>query len=133
MVLRLILLFTIIPLVELYLLIQIGKYVGALPAVMMVFITGIAGGLLVKIQGMRIYRNIRRDLQNGTVPTESLLDGLFILIAGALLITPGLITDIVGLLIMIPVFRKWLRKQLTKRLHQRFKTGKFHFYSQDHK
>lgn len=133
MALRIILLFTIIPLVELYLLIQIGKYLGALPTIMMVFITGIAGGLLARSQGLSIYRNIRRDLQSGIIPTEDLLDGLFILIAGALLIAPGLITDIAGLLIMIPAFRRWLKKQLAKKFHQWFKTRTFHFYSQDHK
>lgn len=127
MILRLILLFTIIPLIELYLLIQIGKHLGALTTVMMVFITGMAGGLLVKSQGLSIYRRIRRDLQEGTVPTESLLDGLFILIAGALLITPGLLTDIVGFLLMIPISRKWLKKQLTKKFRQKFKTRKIHF------
>ncbi|MCF6158856.1 MAG: FxsA family protein [wastewater metagenome] len=100
---------------------------------MIVFITGIVGGLLAKSQGLSIYRGIRRDLHDGIVPTESLLDGLFILIAGVLLITPGLITDIAGFLIMTPVFRRWMRKQLTKKFHQRFKTQKFYFHSQDRK
>jgi UPF0716 protein FxsA len=106
---------------------------GALPTIVIVFITGIAGGLLARSQGLSIYRNIRRDLQSGIIPTEDLLDGLFILIAGALLIAPGLITDIAGLLIMIPAFRRWLKKQLAKKFHQKFKTGKFHFYSRDYK
>jgi UPF0716 protein FxsA len=126
-ILRLILLFTIIPMIELYLLIQIGKHLGALTTVMMVFITGVVGGLLAKSQGLSIYRHIRRDLQEGIVPTESLLDGLFILIAGALLITPGLLTDIVGFLIIIPISRQWLKKRLAKKFRQKFKIKKIHF------
>lgn len=131
MALRLILLFTIIPLIELFLLIQIGKHLGALPTIAIVFITGIAGGLLARSQGLNIYRNIKKDLQDGIVPTESLLDGLFILIAGTLLITPGLITDILGFLIMIPVFRRWLKRQLTRKFHKMFEARKYQFYYQD--
>ncbi len=133
MALRLILLFTIIPLIELFLLIQIGKHLGALPTITIVFITGIAGGLLARSQGLNIYRNIKKDLQDGIVPTDSLLDGLFILTAGALLITPGLITDILGFLIMIPVFRRWLKRQLTRKFHKMSEARKYHFYYQDHK
>lgn len=132
MAIRLILLFTIIPLIELYLLIQVGKALGAFPTIAIVFLTGIAGGLLARGQGLSIYRQIRMDLQNGIIPTDSLLDGLFILIAGALLITPGLITDAVGFLIMIPGFRRWLRKKLKERFKQKFEASQFHFYSNYH-
>ena len=123
MIVRFILLFTVVPLTELYLLIQVGKYLGAFPTIAIVFITGIAGGLLARSQGLSIYRHIRTDLQNGIIPTERLLDGLFILIAGALLITPGLITDIVGFLVMIPGFRGWLKKRLKKRGKRTFLEG----------
>ncbi len=132
MLVRFILLFTVVPLTELYLLIQVGKYLGAFPTIAIVFITGIVGGLLARSQGLSIYRHIRTDLQNGIIPTERLLDGLFILIAGALLITPGLITDIVGFLVMIPRFRGWLKKRLKKRFEQKFEAGQIHFYSGHH-
>lgn len=132
MIFRLILLFTVIPMIELFLLIQIGKCLGALPTVIIVFTTGIAGGFLARSQGLSVYRTIRRDLQDGIVPTDSLLDGLFILIAGALLITPGLISDMVGFFIMIPIFRRWMKKQLTRNFHQKFETREFHFYSHHH-
>jgi UPF0716 protein FxsA len=129
MVIRFILLFTVVPLIELYLLIQVGKYLGAFPTIAVVFITGIMGGLLARSQGLSIYRHIQMDLQNGTIPTDSLIDGLFILIAGALLITPGLITDIVGFLVMIPGFRRWLRKRIKERFKQKLEAGQMHFYS----
>ncbi len=132
MIVRFILLFTVVPLTELYILIQVGKYLGAFPTIAIVFITGIVGGLLARSQGLSIYRHIKTDLQNGIIPTERLLDGLFILIAGALLITPGLITDIVGFLVMIPGFRGWLKKRLKKRFEQKFEAGQIHFYSGYH-
>ncbi len=132
MVIRFILLFTIVPLIELYLLIQVGKYLGVLPTIAVVFITGIMGGLLARSQGLSIYRRIQMDLQNGTIPTDSLIDGLFILIAGALLITPGLITDIVGFLVMIPAFRGWLRKRIKERFKHKLEAGQMHFYSNYH-
>ncbi len=132
MIVRFILLFTVVPLTELYLLIQVGKYLGAFPTIAIVFITGIVGGLLARSQGLSIYRHIRTDLQNGIIPTEGLLDGLFILIAGALLITPGLITDIIGFLVMIPGFRGWLKKRLKKRFKRKFEAGQIHFYSDYH-
>jgi UPF0716 protein FxsA len=132
MFVRFILLFTMVPLIELYLLIQVGRYLGAFPTIAVVFITGIVGGLLARSQGLSIYRHIRMDLQNGIIPTDSLLDGLFILIAGALLITPGLITDIAGFLVMIPGFRGWLKKRLKERFKQKFEAGQIHFYSSHH-
>ena len=109
MLIRLILLFTVIPLIELYLLIQVGRYLGSFQTIMIVLITGIIGGLLARSQGLSVQRQIRVDLRNGIIPTDSLIDGLFILIAGALLITPGMITDLFGFILMVPSFRGWLK------------------------
>lgn len=129
MAVRLILLFTIVPLIELFLLIQIGKYLGALPTVAVVLVTGIVGGFLARSQGLSIYRRISGDLQNGIIPTDGILDGLFILIAGALLITPGIMTDIIGFLVMVPGFRRWLRGFLKGKFKQRLEAGRFQFHS----
>lgn len=129
MLIRLILLFTVIPLIELYLLIQVGRYLGAFQTIMIVLITGIIGSLLARSQGLSIYRQIRVDLQNGIIPTDSLIDGLFILIAGALLITPGMITDVLGFVLMVPFFRGWLKKRLKVILKRKFESGRFQYYS----
>ncbi len=129
MLIRLILLFTVVPLIELYLLIQVGRYFGAFHTIMIVLITGIIGGLLARSQGLSVQRQIRVDLQNGIIPTDSLIDGCFILIAGALLITPGMITDIFGFILMVPFFRGWLKKRLKKILRRKFESGKFQYYS----
>ncbi len=129
MLVRLILLFTVIPLIELYLLIQVGRYLGTIPTIMIVLITGIIGGLLARSQGLSVQRQIRADLQNGIIPTDSLFDGLFILIAGALLITPGMITDVFGFALMVPGFRGWFKMWLKGILRRKVESGQFQFYS----
>ena len=129
MLIRLILLFTVIPLIELYLLIQVGRYLGSFQTIMIVLITGIIGGLLARSQGLSVQRQIRLDLQKGIIPTDSLIDGCFILIAGALLITPGMITDIFGFVLMVPFFRGWLKKRLKDILKRKFQSGRFQYYS----
>ena len=129
MLIRLILLFTVIPLIELYLLIQVGSYFGAFHTIMIVLITGIIGGLLARSQGLSVQRQIRVDLQKGIIPTDSLIDGCFILIAGALLITPGMITDMFGFVVMVPLFRGWLKKRLKEILKRKFQSGRFQYYS----
>ncbi len=129
MIFRLILLFTVMPLIELYLLIQVGRYLGSFQTIMIVLITGIIGGLLARSQGLSVHRQIKVDLQNGIIPTDSLIDGFFILIAGALLITPGMITDVFGFILMIPFFRGWLKKRLKEILKRKFESGQFQYYS----
>jgi UPF0716 protein FxsA len=96
---------------------------------MIVLITGIIGGLLARSQGLSIQRQIRVDLQSGIIPTDSLIDGCFILIAGALLITPGMITDIFGFVLMVSFFRGWLKKRLKEILRRKFESGRFQYYS----
>jgi len=132
MFVRLIILFTIVPLIELYLLLHVGKCLGAFLTILIVVLTGILGGVLARSQGLSIYQSIRTDLESGIIPTDGLLEGLFILVAGALLITPGLMTDIVGFLIMVPVLRKWLQNRLKNRLKRNFETRQIHIYSHHH-
>jgi UPF0716 protein FxsA len=129
MLVRLILLFTVMPLIELYLLIQVGRYLGSFQTIMIVLITGIIGGLLARSQGLSVQKQIRVDLQKGIIPTDSLIDGCFILIAGALLITPGMITDVFGFILMVPFLRGWLKKRLKEILKRKFASGKFQYYS----
>ncbi len=129
MLIRLIILFTLVPLVELFLLLYIGKYLGLLFTIIVVLITGILGGFLARSQGFTIYRNIRDDLENGIIPMDGLLDGLFILVAGVLLVTPGLITDILGFLILIPIVRNWFIQGLKKRFKRNFEMRNIHHYS----
>ncbi len=122
MLLRLLLLFTIVPLVELYLLIRLGTYIGAVDTVAIVIGTGVVGGLLARSQGLAVVHRIRTELNQGRVPAESLFDGLLILISGAMLITPGLLTDGLGLFFLIPwtrqAFKSWLKRKVQEKVAQ---------------
>ncbi len=122
MLLRLFLLFTLVPLIELYLLIRLGTYIGGVETIALVIGTGVAGGLLEKSQGLAVLDRMCAELNQGRLPAESLFDGLLILIAGAMLITPGLLTDGLGLLLLIPwsrqVFKSWLKRKIQEKISE---------------
>ncbi len=126
MLLRLFLLFTLVPLIELYLLIRLGTYIGAVETVAIVIGTGVAGGLLAKSQGLAVFDRMRAELNQGRLPAESLFDGLLILIAGAMLITPGLLTDGLGLLLLIPWSRQAFKSWLKRKIQEKISEGEIH-------
>jgi UPF0716 protein FxsA len=113
--LKLFLAFTIIPFIEIYLLIKIGSYLGAFNTVAIVILTAFLGALLARYQGFQTMLRVRESLERGEMPAEELLDALLILLAGIVLLTPGFLTDLAGLMILIPktrlVFKRWLRKK----------------------
>ncbi|MFU8768617.1 MAG: FxsA family protein [Desulfotignum sp.] len=115
MLFKLFLCFTVIPMVELYLLIKLGTLIGGLNTIFVVLLTGFAGAWLARMEGMHTMLRVRMNLQQGIMPAEDLLDGLIILIAGLVLITPGLITDGLGLLMLWPVTRNRLKRFLRRK------------------
>lgn len=112
MLLRLSLLMIVIPLLELALLVQINKYVGLAATIAIVVVTGFIGASLARHQGRSAWRNIQAALQQGRMPSTELADGMMIFIAGLLLITPGLITDTTGFLLLIPQVRRHAARYL---------------------
>ena len=122
---RLFLLLTILPLVELALLLVMGQYTGVTFTLAFVILTAFAGAILLRYQGVQTFRNIQRDLQDKRMPADSLLDGLFIFVAAVLLILPGVTTDIVGLTILIPPIRKLYKFWLVRWFKSRFKLQGF--------
>lgn len=104
------LLFTVLPLLELALLIKIGRAIHVGPTLALVIVTGVVGAALAKHQGLRTLRRIQADLAHGRMPTTELVNGLMILVAGAVLITPGVITDAFGFALLIPPIRALLRR-----------------------
>ena len=116
MFLKFFLAFTLIPLLELWLLVEVGRVIGGLSTILLVIATGIAGAWLARLQGMQTMLRVRESLARGFVPAEEMLDALLIFVAGVMLITPGLITDLFGLLVLFPpsrrVFKQWLRRKL---------------------
>ena len=119
MLLKLFLAFTIIPIIEIYLLIEIGSIFGALTAVILVILTGFLGAFLARMQGLQTFLRIQESLREGRMPSGDLLDALLIVIAGLVLLTPGFLTDSVGFLLLIPATRNsikyWLRRQIELR------------------
>ncbi len=132
MLLGLFFLFTLVPLLELYLLIRLGTYVGAVDTIAIVIGTGLAGGLLAKSQGLAVLDRIRAELNQGRLPAESLFDGLLILLAGAMLVTPGLLTDGLGLLLLIPWSRQVLKSWLKRKIQEKISEGEIHISTHLH-
>ncbi len=123
MVLKLFLAFTIVPFVEIYILIKIGSYIGALNTVVVVILTGLLGALLARYQGLQIALRARESLQRGEIPGNEMLDALLILLAGIVLLTPGFLTDAAGIMLLVPrirsLCRQWIRRKLTRWINQR--------------
>ncbi len=113
---KLLILFTVIPLVELALLIKVGNIIGVWKTIFIVIATGVLGAALARSQGMQTMSSIRKELSEGRTPTESLLNGLLILVGGVVLLTPGLLTDLLGFSLLIPLTRNWFKKALRSRL-----------------
>lgn len=120
MLFRLILLFTITPIVELFLLLELSKITSVWTTIGIVLVTGIVGASLAKNQGRLIITKIRVELNEGRMPGDQLINGLCVLIGGALLLTPGIVTDILGFSLVIPgtreIFKGVVKKILSKRL-----------------
>jgi len=115
MLLRLVLLLTLVPLVELYLLVWLTElWESFLLTVGLIVLTGILGATLARIEGLRVLAQIRERTRRGELPADELLDGVMILLAAALLVTPGLITDAVGFLVLIPFTRAPARNLLKR-------------------
>lgn len=111
----LLLAFLLVPMVEIYLLIKVGSVIGALPTVLLVIFTAVLGAFLLRLQGFSTLQRVRLSLARGEVPAAALFEGLLLLVAGALLLTPGFFTDTLGFLLLIPPLRQRLARWLLTR------------------
>jgi UPF0716 protein FxsA len=125
----LILLFIAVPIVELALLIKVGQYIGVLNTIIIVVGTGVAGAFLAKREGLKTLYGIRQDLDLGMLPSEHLIDGFFIFCGGLLLLTPGLITDILGFFFLIPYTRSLVKAWLKIRFKNMIDKGEVTFFT----
>jgi UPF0716 protein FxsA len=106
MFLRLLALFTLVPLIELFLLIEIGRRIGFPATIGLVLGTGVLGAWLARREGLKTLQRVQAEWREGRVPTQALVDGILILIAGAVLLTPGLLTDLAGFFLLLPFGRR---------------------------
>ena len=118
--LYLLLLFIIVPFVELALLLKLAEVTGWFHTLLLVIITGVIGTWLARSQGLRTYRKIQQSLEAGQMPTDSLIDAAMIFAAGALLLTPGILTDLFGFSLLFPATRRLYRRWLVNRFKARF-------------
>lgn len=109
------LLFVVAPLVELYVLVQMAHLMGLFPALALLVVLSFFGAWLVKREGVAVLRRLRGSLARGEMPTRSLVDGGLIVVAGALCIVPGFISDGIGLLLLVPPVRALVRNRLIAR------------------
>jgi UPF0716 protein FxsA len=99
-----------VPLVELYVIVQVAQAIGILETIVLLVVESMVGAWLLKRQGLATYRALRETLARGEVPTQHLADGAMIILGGALLLTPGFVTDIFGYLLLVPPVRAFVRK-----------------------
>jgi UPF0716 protein FxsA len=123
MFLKLFLCFTLIPVIELYLLIKIGSVIGGFNTILVVILSGVLGAWLARLEGLNTMTKLRMNLEQGLMPAEELLDAVIIFVAGVVLITPGFMTDITGLLLLWPFTRNKFKQILRKKFDEMAANG----------
>jgi len=120
-------LFVGLPLVELWVLLVVGSRIGWGPTILLVVVTGVIGASLARAQGLQTVAAIQRDMAAGIMPAPRLMDGVMILVAGAMLITPGIITDVFGFLLLVPATRQIIRNYIRIKLERKLREGSVSF------
>jgi UPF0716 protein FxsA len=123
MFIKLLILFIIVPVMELYILIEAGRIIGIGPTISLILLTGIAGAWLARSQGIEILRRIQDETERGQMPAVTLVDGALILVGGLLLLTPGFFTDALGFSFLVPFTRDFWRAGLMSWLQSQVKHG----------
>jgi len=103
----LLLLFFTVPLVEIYVLLEVGGIIGVLPTIVLVVLTAVMGAGLIRAQGIATLGRVQQQLERGELPAVGIIEAALLLVAGALMLTPGFVTDTVGFLILVPPLRRW--------------------------
>jgi len=126
---RLFLLFTVVPLVELYLLIAVGRFLGAAPTILLVLVTGALGAWFARLEGVRVLRRWQESLRQQQIPKDGVIDGLLIFLGGVMLITPGILTDLLGLSMVVPLSRRVIAGFVRNWFDRQMRAGRVQFYA----
>jgi UPF0716 protein FxsA len=124
----LILLFIIVPIAEIYVIIQVGQAIGALWTILLLIADSIIGARLLSWQGRGAWRRFQEALAAGRVPHNEVLDGALIIVGGAFLLTPGFLTDVIGLLLLIPPTRAVIRRAVVRSIRRRGAVARVVYY-----
>ncbi len=128
MLLRLALLFVLTPLIELAILVYLGTIIGALYTILIVVATGILGAFMARNQGLAALSRIRGSIERGIIPSDEIFDGALILAGGLLLLTPGIITDIIGFAVLVPQTRRIIGRWLRSLIRRRIQRGEIRYW-----
>ena len=129
MFLKFFILFTLVPMIELAILIEIGSRVGTFHTIMLIVSTGVVGALLAQSQGLAVIRKIQEEISFCRPPADELFDGLFVLVGGVLLITPGILTDLIGFAFLLPVTRNIIKQWFILKIQNNIVRGETNFTS----
>jgi UPF0716 protein FxsA len=121
--LALIALFIVLPLVELYVILKVGDAIGVVPTILLLAADSVLGSVLLRSQGRSVWRRFNAALAEGKMPHREVMDGVLVIFGGAFLITPGFVTDVIGLLLLLPPTRALIRSQVVRRLGRRVTVG----------
>ena len=111
----LVLLFIVVPIVELFVIIQVGQAIGVLPTIALLIADSVLGSILMRSQGRAAWRRFNEAIARGRVPAREVVDGVLVVFGGALLLTPGFVTDVFGLAFLLPPTRTLIRRLLVRR------------------
>lgn len=116
-------LFLVIPIIEIFFLIKVGEVIGAFPTIILVVLTAVIGAGLLRQQGLSTLARFQQNLSAGKIPAQELVEGILLAVGGALLMTPGFVTDTMGFLCLLPFSRKFIAGNIIKRSSAKFKAG----------
>ena len=116
-------LFIVVPVIEIYLLIQVGSLIGAIPTILLILATAMIGATLLRQQGLSTLSRFQKNLSSGALPAQELIEGILLAVGGALLMTPGFVTDAMGFFCLIPPTRKTLAMYIMKRSAVQMQAG----------
>ena len=122
----LLLLFILVPIIEIGLFIQVGGFLGLWPTIALVLVTAFVGASLVRSQGLQTLINVQNRLQQGELPAQQIFEGVMLAVAGVLLLTPGFMTDALGMLVLLPAPRAAIAKYLMSKMVVQSVGGGFH-------
>lgn len=117
------LIFVLVPVIELTLLIEIGSVIGTMNTIAIILLTAVIGAYMVKLEGLGVMSRIQQNMNEGVFPAEELINGMMILIAGVLLLTPGFFTDVIGFLMVFPVTRNIIKKIARRIIEKKLSSG----------
>jgi len=126
---RLFLLFTVVPLVELYLLIAIGRVLGPVPTIGLVLLTGALGAWFARLEGTRVIQRWQEAVARQQLPKDGVIDGFLIFLGGLMLITPGILTDLAGLSMVMPPTRRVIARIVRAWFERQIETGRVQVYA----